>query len=147
MKTSSEIASKIRQVQFEYLKSAYQNELSRRPCNCIYNRVVTLHGEGEVVTRVCGFYSDEKNFIVCDTEDSARFCNAFVCKKSKKQVREDFEKDIVENIHKYPEVLALEWVQGSKQALILDSKWDLFLQIFKTGFRRIVIFFKTWRLK
>lgn len=134
MKTPSEISSKIKQVRFEYLKAAYQIELTRHPCNCIYNRKVTLHGEGEVVTRLCGFYSDDKNYIVCDTEDSARNCDAFVCKKSKKQVREQLEKDMIENSHKYPELLALEWVLEKKSPIFLITKFDVIVSEIKRLF-------------
>jgi hypothetical protein len=121
MKTAADIASKIRQVRFEYLKAAYQSDLSRRPCNCIYNRTATLHGEGEVVTRLCGFYSDDKNYIVCDTIESAQKCDAFVCRKTKKQVREYLEKDMIENTQKYPEILVLEWVLGKKNPTVLNN--------------------------
>lgn len=101
---------------------AYQSELTKRPCNCIYNRTATLYGEGEVVTRLCGFYSDDKNYIVCDTEEGAQSCDAFVCRKTKKQVREQVERDMVENSHKYPEILALEWTLGLKQPVVFTTR-------------------------
>lgn len=139
MRNPAEIASKIRQVQFEYLKLAYQSELSKKPSNCVYNRTVTLYGEGEVVTRLCGFYSDEKNYIVCDTDECASSCNAFVCRKDKKDVREQIEKDMTENPSKYPEILALEWALGRKQSFSLAQKsWFLSLvERVKIALRRV----------
>lgn len=128
MRDPAEIASKIRQVRFEYLKMAYQSELSKKPHNCVYNRPVTLYGEGEVVTRLCGFYSDEKNYIVCDTDECATSCNAFVCRKDKKQIREQLEKDMEEHPSKYPEILALEWVLGRKQSIELQDSQESFFK-------------------
>lgn len=139
MRDPAEIASKIRQVRFEYLKVAYQSELSKRPSNCVYNRTVTLYGEGEVVTRLCGFYSDDRNYIVCDTDVCASSCDAFVCKKDKKQIREQLEIDMTENPSKYPEVLALEWVLGRKDAFSLTRNGYLYSVVawVKNAFRGV----------
>lgn len=110
---------------------AYQSELTKRPSNCIYNRTSTLYGDGEIVTRLCGFYSDDRNYIICDTDEAAQSCDAFVCRKNKKQVREQVEKDMSENPNKYPEVLALEWVLGAKQPVSIVTKFQYILGFLK----------------
>jgi hypothetical protein len=137
MKNPAEIAAKIRQVRFEYLKMAYQSELTKRPHNCIYNRTATLYGEGEIVTRLCGFYSDDRNYIICDTDDGAQSCDAFVCKKSKKQIRKQVEKDMKENSQKYPEILALEWVLGHNQPVAFISRVQRFMTAIKKWIRSV----------
>lgn len=40
MKTPREIRHKIKQAKYRHLKRAIRNGLSRKPCNCYYNRVV-----------------------------------------------------------------------------------------------------------
>lgn len=115
MKTPTEIKQKIRNLEFEYLKTVYQAHLSKEPQNCIYNKKAVLPGTDAPITRVCGYFSDEETVQVCNRIECSQNCNAFAPRQDKKTLRALLEEDVEKNPTKYPEIMVLSWVLDGDQ--------------------------------
>lgn len=109
MRDPKEIVTKIKQIQFEHLKKVYESNLSKEPQNCIYNKKVIIHGDEDVLTRVCSYYSKGETVEICNNTQCSARCNAFVPKFTKPELRKMLDSDIVENPKNYPEITVLNW--------------------------------------
>jgi len=126
MRTPTDIKRKIDTLHFEYLKKIYADRLTKEnPQNCLYNKKVVLHGDSEVTTRVCTYFSSAEAFELCDQSSCSRSCNAFVNKYTKKELRDALEKDIEESPTKYPVLTALNWTLETDQSLVVQRGWRL----------------------
>ena len=124
MKGPKEIVSKIKQIQFEHLKEVYKTHLSKEPQNCVYNRRVIIHGSKDVVTRLCGYFSQGDTFEVCNSVSCSAKCNAFVPKFTKPVLRKRLELDVKENPENYPEIAVLNWTLEGHLDEEKPSFWD-----------------------
>lgn len=123
MKDPQEIVTKIKQIQFEHLKGIYKKNLSKEPQNCVYNKMVVIRGDTEVATRVCGYYSKDDVYEVCNSLACSEKCNAFVARHTKPELRRRLEQDMQENPKKYPEITVLNWTLENPPVPNADFTW------------------------
>lgn len=80
--------------------------------NCIYGKPLDIIDKGKVFhVNVCLYNKNVNTGLeVCNNTEE---CNAFICKFSKKDIEESFNKELSDSVirsKKYPELNVLEWV-------------------------------------
>ena len=120
MKTPREIRHKVKQARYRHLKRAIRKGLSRKPCNCFFNRSVRPHNQPNI--GVCMKGSQDLatwKGVVCDEEHGglgkASDCPFFKERHTKEEITAKFEASLegatfVEVAEKYPDMAALMWV-------------------------------------
>jgi len=120
MKTPREIRHKIKQAKYRHLKRAIRNGLSRKPCNCYYNRVVRPPNQPNMGVCMKGAQDlSTWKGVVCDENmgglGKASDCPFFKEKRTKEEITQKFEDffndaDFIEVAKEYPDLAALMWV-------------------------------------
>lgn len=118
MLTEAEVRKRFAALKIRYLKRVLRRELRRRPQTCQFNRTHRFKRQGKQETvRLC-VLGDERpdwDIDICDTAQRAMGCQAFILRKNREEVEEEFEECLrnPEYLREhYPELYALAWVLG-----------------------------------
>lgn len=124
MKDTSEIKEKIRQLKFEHLQRRIEKERTPAPENCVHNY---KHETEDGSVRLCMLGTDNPNEWggrVCDSKQTAQECPFFEPRKSKEEVIEEFNEDIMDPEivnNEYRDISALRWaLEGDYNE---DARW------------------------
>ena len=120
MRNVRSVYLKLKDVKHVHLVKLYKRYLKRKPENCKYNFEYTVAGRAPV--RLCLLHQPEVDLEhgvfphlldVCQDMQHCNDCNAYVCKHTKKEIQEYFDKSLEDQKFKqkeYPDLCALEWV-------------------------------------
>ena len=112
MRTAGAVYKKLRELKYRHLVELYKKFLKRTPELCKYNRVYRVQTDGIVRDiGLCMLHQPETGFephllAICEQTQQCASCNAFICRYTKESLKEEFERIR----HKYPDIVALEWV-------------------------------------
>lgn len=120
MKTPREIRHKIKQARYRHLKRAIRKGLSRKPCNCFFNRSVRPPNQPNLGVCMKGAQDlSTWKGVVCDEAHGglgkASDCPFFKERRTKEEITAKFEDFLegatfVEVAERYPDMAALMWV-------------------------------------
>lgn len=119
MKSPDEIKERIRQLRHEHLQQRIEEKTKPAPENCIHNY---KHETEDGTIRLCMLGAerpDKWGGKVCDSEQTAQECPFFEPRKSEEEIREEFEKDVMD-----PEVVNREFRDISALRWVLESDYD-----------------------
>lgn len=120
MKTPREIRHKLKQAKYRHRQRAIRKGLSRKPCNCFFNRSVRPPNQANI--GVCMKGSQDLSTwkgVVCDEAygglGKASNCPFFKERHTKEEIIAQFDSSLegatfVEVAERYPDMAALMWV-------------------------------------
>jgi hypothetical protein len=123
MKTAGAVFRRLKNTKFRYLQALYHQYLKQSPGNCKYNYQYRFCGnDGKLYTiGLCLLHQSTgvsqplvpHLMDVCQEQKDCQYCNAYVPKYTRDQIKDFFEQELLDKkikAKKYPDICALEWV-------------------------------------
>jgi hypothetical protein len=114
MRTSDEVREKLDELRARRLAKRKDENLSKCPRNCVFNRPQRVKGKGEV--RLCEnqevLGALRRPCFVCSEDETARRCKKFESRKTEEQIEREFDEilgDPARCGHTYPKLAIMIW--------------------------------------
>lgn len=112
MKSPGIIYRRYRQLKRKTLYEKMQESRKKSAKNCVYGAPINIIDKNKSYPVFICLYNKNisKGLEICNNPED---CNAFICKHSKKEVEDNFEKDLKDfsiRNKRYPELNTLEWI-------------------------------------
>jgi len=130
MKSEAEVKKRLREVKRKYLVQMLEDNLSAHHFNCVYNYE---HKDKNGIAHICLLGAnkpEEWTGTVCDGDDISMSCPYFEPKKTRANIKDDFDNamnDPVILFTEYRDVAMLLWILGDSnyedEELTLTPPW------------------------